>query len=302
MREWERKHPKLFKEIKAGKYAYLFPESIARPAAAPALPKPTRPGDIPLRATATAVLPEVGGLIRKVPVGLLRVGVPASWGLFAASMVPPSWVEGGKRVLSSLPNTLPSAPGMPGGSIVRGKAPGYGQKTSVPGRKLPVAPPPAGRRPDPKPQPVGSSPSGASAAPGNPRPATAGPPKPATVTLPAAKPRWWEVALGALAKLPPGMLLPKKDPSARARTIVNIGPFASAPQPSAPIPQPEPLPDPLTPLEPGGADCSCKPKKPRKPRQPRDECRSGRFIERVSGLQKYSTRKVPCRQFNARLR
>jgi len=111
--------------------------------------------------------------------------------------------------------------------------------------------------------------------------------------------RWWEKALGALAKIPPGQIAQLLTRQRSTAPRVNVGPFTYPPE--RPVGVPEPSPTPLTPIEPGGADCACPPKKPRAPRKPRNECRSGRFIERRSGIQKYQTRKIPCRAFNAKL-
>lgn len=281
MREWERKHPRLAKEIKAGKYAYLFPESIARPAAPPAQPKPTRLGDLPLRPTRDAILPAIGGPLRKIATGGLRILGPASWLATAATIGP--WMSRPGTVAPYKGGFTPSAPRPKDPSTL----PPGARKYDRPG--LPAAPPPAGlnrgvARPEIKPVVVTAKR----------KPVSSG-----TITSAAPVPAW-KAALGALLANPTALinaLLPKREPSQRHRTEVIVGPFTLPPAREDPIPSPEPL----TPLEPGGVGCACPPKKPRKPRKPRDECRSGRFIERLSGIQKYQTRKVPCRASNARL-
>lgn len=292
-RDWRKRHPDIAKDLLKGQWPQIY-----NPNARQYTAKPSRPGDIPFRAAAP---PVIGGPIdaaRKLP-GVGRVAGVASaagWGLFAVSFVPPSWLSAAKRasvgVLERLPNTLPSAPGMPGGSINRGKAPGYGKRPEIPRRKLPPPPPPAGAnrgiaRPE-IPEVVVTA-----------KRKTA--PTGMVVKEYPRELRWWEKAIGLLAKVPPGQLaqLLTRSSSTAPRTSVNVGPFTLPPAREDPVPSPSPTP--LTPFEGGSADCSCPPKKPRKPRKPRDECRSGRFIERTKGIQKYQTRKVPCRQFNEKL-
>lgn len=281
----KKQFPGLFKEIAAGKWRHVFPEgspAIRAPAGSPGMrPFVYRAADFPLR-NVGAIIPEVGGVMRKVATGALRVGGPASWAVLGASVLGPGALEV-LRENVKIPGGLSSTPPR--------QAQSKGARPAPARRQLPPAPVPGGARPAPAVGPVGSSPSGQSAAPGNPRPATAGPPKPATVTLPAAKPKWWQTALGALSPLLG--LLPKASEGqrARARADVYVNPFAQSPTPSAPgLPQ-----APLTPSETPSAECKCPGKKPSKPRKARTACRTGRFIERANGLQKYDTRKVQCR-------
>jgi len=301
LRKFKNQWPKLMREIARGEWRHVAPSASpalqARPGSPGTRPFVTRPGDMALRVN-TSALPAIGAPLRRVAGTALRVAAPATWGLFAASFVPPSWVTTGaaaaRTVLARLPNTAPMAPGLPGGRAPVGRATGIGRPPEIPPaaprRTTAPAPPPAGAnrgiaRPELQPVVVTarrySKPTGA-----------------VTQTV-ARELKWWEKAIGLLAKVPPGQIAQLLTRARSTAPRVNVGPFTFAPE--RPVGVPEPSAPPLTPLEPGGADCACPPKKPRAPRKPRSECRSGRFIERRSGIQKYQTRKIPCRAFNAKL-
>lgn len=282
-----KKYPDLWRQIEKGKFGSIFDPRAPLPGKG-AVPKPVRPGDIPLR-TPVDKLPPVGGTMRRIAgVGALGGGLigAASWAVWGGSFVPESWWRTAGRQLGKYGAAL-GAQGTKGGSFPKRVVPAKG-----PNRLMGPPPPPAGAPPRAAAMPVGSSPSGTSAAPGVPAPAPAAKGTPITLAAPPPTKPWWELALPLLASL-----LTKDGTSKASRTIVNVGPFANAPQPST---DPAPGLDPLTPLEPGSA-CSCPTKKPAKPKKPRTECRTGRFIERFSGLQKYDTRRVTCRPSKKRL-
>jgi hypothetical protein len=286
-------HPKLVADIKRGKFDHLPGAIAARGGGVkPGVtykPKPTRPGDIPLR-TPVDKLPPVGGTMRRIAgVGALGGGMigAASWALYAGTLIPTGWWRTAGDALGKYGASM-GAQGTKGASFPKRVVPGTGTN-----RIMGPPPPPAGAPPRrAAAMPVGSSPSGTSAAPGVPAPAPATKGTPITLAAPPPRKSWWELALPVLSVLLKGNQTPKA-----SKTIVNVGPFANPPQPST---DPGTGLDPLTPLEPGSA-CSCPTKKPAKPKKPRSECRTGRFIERFSGLQKYDTRRVQCRPSKKRL-
>jgi hypothetical protein len=285
MKEWEAKNPKLKKQIVAGKWAHIFPEALARPASLPSAPKPTRLGDLPLRSPVDKLAP-IGAAMRKIPLGALagRFLGPAGLAITAASLVPKEWMTGAFRVARFLPGPVGNmARVIPAvaGNIVQRFTPQSPrpeiQPISVTARRILPPIPSVVVTAKRKPIPTSSSSSSSS---------TGG------VVVP-----WWQTVLKAVGPSVLTALKPKPDDGVRIR--ITNSPFAESP------PQPDPgglpIPGPLTPLEGGSAECDCPPKKPRKPRQPRDECRTGRFIERTSGIQKYQTRKVPCRASRKKL-
>lgn len=282
-------HPELVRDVNRGKYDYLQGAlqtrgGITRPTSAPAGSPGLksfiyRAADSPLRSPIDQ-LPAIGGPLRKVATGALRVSGPASWALLGVSLMPTGWIDKLRENVDSARFGVPAIP--------RGGAAGSGRPGVRPG----TPPRPTARAPvRPAIQPITVTsqrliaPVVVTARKINPRSG------PVVAKSSAAKVPWWEKILGPLQLLLPKGL-PSDQRSASTRIDITNSPFALPPaQPSA---GPLEVPSPLTPFEGGSADCAC-PKKPSKPRKARTLCRTGRFIERSRGLQKYSTRKVPCR-------
>lgn len=271
---YAKSHKRVWTDILAGKWRLYISDADLYGAQRAYSAKPTRFGDLPLRPTKDAVLPAVGGAMRKIPLGALagRVAGPAGWAITGASLLGPLWELAGRtkgplgllRGFNENQRLIRSIPQSPRPEI---------QPVRVTGRKL-IAPVVVTAKRITR--PTGMVVTGSAAAsPGVP---------------------WWQQVLQPLIAL---ALKPRTPSSAPRISIVN-SPFTDSP------PQPDtgglPIPDPLTPLEPGSAECDCGPKKPRKPRKPREKCRTGRFIERLSGIQKYQTRGVPCRPSRKKLR
>jgi len=269
MREWEKKYPGLKKDIVKGKYAAIFPESIAKPLAAPAQPKPTRMGDLALRSPIDK-LPPIGAAMRKIPLGALatRALGPVGYALTAASFASPAWELLSKSV-------------GPAGLWSR-----YAKNIEAARVSAPM---PRSPRPEIAPIRVTAkrmiSPVVVTA-----KRITR--PTGVIVTSGSVVVPWWQKAAQALLPIWQASLKAERDARGSRINITN-SPFALPP--AEPDPGELPIPSPLTPLDPGGASCECPPKQPKRERKPRTECRSGRFIERFSGLQKYETRKVKCR-------
>jgi hypothetical protein len=278
------KHKTLAKEIRAGKWntelRSLGVGDFGKVAAAPGMPKPTRFGDLPLRAGRDAVLPAIGGPMRKIAVGALgRMAGPAGVLITAGSLIPKEWIDVAARNARFIPGPVGNmARVLPvlAGQIVASSMPSSPRPEIKPVRvtaKRMIAPVVVTAKRISRPTGVVVT-GGSAAAPGTP---------------------WWQQVLQPLMAL----ALKPRTPSGAPRISIVNSPFTDSPE------QPDtgelPIGGPLTPLEPGSADCACSPK-PRKPRQPRSKCRTGRFIERLSGIQKYQTRSVQCRPSRKKLR
>jgi len=297
---WKKKHPELAKEIERGRWLHVMdPRTVIRQRELAKPAAPARLGDFPLRSPVDK-LPAIGAPMRSIATGALRVAGPASWALFAGSMIPTEWWRKTGNVFANLPHTAPMVPGgmgtatgTRGGELTR-RALGEGRAAQrAGGRVTPMGPPPAGSMAMPAPRAVGSQTTAAPVAPGDIQPVKVTAKK---IPVPE-KPSRAAMILGALAKTIPQLatLFSKKQdgrsvakPVTNITNVTNVNPFAESP------PQPDPG---LTPVEPDGATCDCQRKpKQSKPKEPRTVCRIGRYIERSSGLQKSPERKIPCRQ------
>lgn len=288
-------HPNLVKDINAGKYDYLpgfYRARVGEPI--PGQPKPTRKGDIFLKSPVDK-LGAIGAPMRKVALGVLgRVAGPASWALLGASLLPAGYLERfGKELANLPPAPFPRIPGglPPGPKSFPDRAPRTVMTpvAEASGRFLvglldPTRPPAAPNpRLIPKKRPALSQVKVTAKKIPVPKLKT-----PAAAASAAAPLAWWKQLIKDSFPSLALAYLKRERPAPAPR--INVGPFALSPA----QPLPGQMPDPLTPVGSDGASCDCKPK-PRKPREPRTKCRTGRFIERFSGIQKYETRSVTCR-------
>lgn len=241
---------------------------------------PIRPGERPLHTTVAR------GPLRRVATGALRVAGPTGWILTGGSIA-----AAGVEILTKYGFEVGAAP-RPGLPFILSGGPGRAAAAAP----TQAAPKRALRRPEIQPVKVTARYIGI----------------PSVIKGAAPKPQSkLGMILGTIqSNLPQLMqiLFPQRPPgggiiSPAISPTFNISPFAEPPAPAfedAPMTLSELTGIEEASVESGKCECPGKPKKRRK-RKARDVCYSGRFIERLSGLQKYQKRKVPCRQFNAKL-
>lgn len=300
----KKKWPSVWKEVQAGKWRSLWDLDAARPAQFGT--RPTRAGDLPLRPTRDAVIPAVGGPMRRIPLGALatRASGPLFYGAIAHQL---ATSELGKKLLLT-PGPFAMHAGMQTstvGTAIRAVA-SVGERAArvldptrpppppdprlIPRNPIPPVKVTAKRLPE---RPVGpgggavTSPSRGGLIVSGGKITTAPTPGGAVVVP------FWQTLLKQLPTIALAYL--KRDRPARgSRVTITNSPFADPP--ATPTPTPEPIPTPLTPLEPGGADCDCgtKPKRRQTERKNREVCYTGRYIERLNGLQKTRLRKTKC--------
>lgn len=332
IKAFQKKNPGFMKEVAKGKWDLELGMFRKAAPVGTSAGQPFKFGELKLQTFDRFKPIEIGGALRKIPLGNLakQLGrVPIAGAAITAALMTRAAIGPGH--LGELAPVKPSKPdplrvtSQPGRSV----RPPARVTSSRP--RPPVAP--AGMPPKVQPQPVrigndtgkqpvapGGKPAGV--APPNPPPAgpstitptvqatrvsqrvapsSSAKSKPVPVPKPSASKPWWlEFVVEPLwPHLQTALIARATEDRER---VPKDSPFANPPEPSG---TPEVIPpggypfnafrtSPLTALERQSADCSC-PKKPRKPRKSRSVCYSGRYIERPNGLTKTKLRKVPCR-------